>query len=232
MRRQVAGGGGGGAPIDGGAAIGERKGGGGPTLVTIVKKRRLRERRKRNGAEAFEAISRRRIPKFAGVLVVYMALVTKALFLSLNLLFFALVSCQHYVSKKNPFAEDGDFNSHNSRDPIPIRQESGKHSAEDGERNSHESSDSNNSSNLRESMEDGVYLNVLNCLVDAKLGKPPKEPCCSLIEGLVDLEAALCLLHCHQSQCLGHCRPGRSGFFELDSQLLWKGGSFDFQCPA
>lgn len=83
------------------------------------------------------------------------ALVTKALFLSLNLLFFALVSCQHYVSKKNPFAEDGDFNSHNSRDPIPIRQESGKHSAEDGERNSHESSDSNNSSNLRESMEDG-----------------------------------------------------------------------------
>ncbi|WRX18467.1 Hydrophobic seed protein domain - like 6 [Theobroma cacao] len=119
----------------------------------------------------------------------------------------------------------------------------------------HDSSDSNNSSNSEESAAVdkhnspnsrnpvqnpgkslicpvGVYLNVLNCLVDAKLGKPPKEPCCSLIEGLVDLEAALCLLHCHQSQCLGHCRPGRSGFFELDSQLLWKGGSFDFQCPA
>ncbi|XP_051116896.1 putative lipid-binding protein AIR1B [Andrographis paniculata] len=38
----------------------------------------------------------------------------------------------------------------------------------------------------------GVCANVLN-LVKLKIGKPPKEPCCSLIPGVLDLEAALCL---------------------------------------
>ncbi|KAG0458871.1 hypothetical protein HPP92_021999 [Vanilla planifolia] len=39
----------------------------------------------------------------------------------------------------------------------------------------------------------GGCANVLNGLINVTLGKPPKTPCCSLIEGLADLEAAVCL---------------------------------------
>jgi len=38
----------------------------------------------------------------------------------------------------------------------------------------------------------GVCANLLG-LIKAKVGVPPTEPCCPLLEGLVDLEAALCL---------------------------------------
>ncbi|XP_038687583.1 leucine-rich repeat extensin-like protein 3 [Tripterygium wilfordii] len=39
----------------------------------------------------------------------------------------------------------------------------------------------------------GVCANVLKGLLGIVIGKPPVEPCCSLIGDLVDLEAALCL---------------------------------------
>lgn len=48
----------------------------------------------------------------------------------------------------------------------------------------------------------GVCANVLN-LVDVVVGSPPKLPCCSLIEGLVDLEAALCLCTAIRANVLG-----------------------------
>uniref|UniRef100_A0A453CP66 Bifunctional inhibitor/plant lipid transfer protein/seed storage helical domain-containing protein n=1 Tax=Aegilops tauschii subsp. strangulata TaxID=200361 RepID=A0A453CP66_AEGTS len=38
----------------------------------------------------------------------------------------------------------------------------------------------------------GVCANVLG-LLNITLGSPPVQPCCSLIQGLADLEAALCL---------------------------------------
>ncbi|XP_037482343.1 pEARLI1-like lipid transfer protein 1 [Triticum dicoccoides] len=38
----------------------------------------------------------------------------------------------------------------------------------------------------------GVCANVLG-LLNLTLGSPPVQPCCSLIQGLADLEAALCL---------------------------------------
>ncbi|CAL5026051.1 unnamed protein product [Urochloa decumbens] len=44
----------------------------------------------------------------------------------------------------------------------------------------------------RDALKLGVYANVLG-LIKAKVGVPPTEPCCPLLEGLVDLEAALCL---------------------------------------
>ncbi|XP_020225130.1 pEARLI1-like lipid transfer protein 3 [Cajanus cajan] len=40
-------------------------------------------------------------------------------------------------------------------------------------------------------------------LVDVKLGEPPKTPCCSLIQGLVDLEAAVCLCTALKANVLG-----------------------------
>ncbi|EOA18951.1 hypothetical protein CARUB_v10007585mg [Capsella rubella] len=49
----------------------------------------------------------------------------------------------------------------------------------------------------------GVCVNALNLLKDVTLGTPPVTPCCSLIEGLVDLEAAVCLCTALKASVLG-----------------------------
>ncbi|CAN6867850.1 unnamed protein product [Brassica oleracea] len=48
----------------------------------------------------------------------------------------------------------------------------------------------------------GVCAKVLK-LVDLTLGDPPVKPCCSLIEGLADLEAAVCLCTALKANVLG-----------------------------
>ncbi|KAK7246001.1 hypothetical protein RIF29_40858 [Crotalaria pallida] len=48
----------------------------------------------------------------------------------------------------------------------------------------------------------GVCAKVLN-LVNVKLGSPPTLPCCSLIEGLADLEVAACLCTALKANVLG-----------------------------
>ncbi|KAK8662036.1 hypothetical protein V6N13_091624 [Hibiscus sabdariffa] len=47
-----------------------------------------------------------------------------------------------------------------------------------------------------------VCLNVLS-LVDVEVGNVPTKQCCSLIEGLVDLEAAVCLCSAVRANVLG-----------------------------
>ncbi|XP_010906606.1 pEARLI1-like lipid transfer protein 1 [Elaeis guineensis] len=49
----------------------------------------------------------------------------------------------------------------------------------------------------------GVCAKVLNGLINVSLGKPPKKPCCTLLEGLVDLEAAVCLCTALKASILG-----------------------------
>ncbi|CAH8275715.1 unnamed protein product [Arabidopsis lyrata] len=49
----------------------------------------------------------------------------------------------------------------------------------------------------------GVCVNALNLLNDVTLGTPPVTPCCSLIKGLVDLEAAVCLCTALKASVLG-----------------------------
>ncbi|KAL5714299.1 hypothetical protein ACHQM5_016280 [Ranunculus cassubicifolius] len=49
----------------------------------------------------------------------------------------------------------------------------------------------------------GVCANLLNDLVHLVVGTPAKTPCCSLIEGLVDLEAAVCLCTAIKANILG-----------------------------
>ncbi|KAI3873710.1 hypothetical protein MKX03_029440 [Papaver bracteatum] len=44
---------------------------------------------------------------------------------------------------------------------------------------------------------------VLNGVVNIVVGTPPNSPCCSLINGLVDLEAAVCLCTALRAQVLG-----------------------------
>ncbi|KAL4386875.1 hypothetical protein GQ457_09G026270 [Hibiscus cannabinus] len=105
-------------------------------------------------------------------------------FLSLNLVFFALVSSQNVDSKSN-----GSSCTTNDRNPVVIR-------PGDVLPNGQDQSGTCNPLNL------GVCLNLLN-LVDVELGNVPTKPCCSLIEGLLDLEAAVCLCSAVRANVLG-----------------------------
>ncbi|KAH6818116.1 Bifunctional inhibitor/lipid-transfer protein/seed storage 2S albumin superfamily protein [Perilla frutescens var. frutescens] len=49
----------------------------------------------------------------------------------------------------------------------------------------------------------GVCANLLSGLLNVTVGTPPKTPCCSLIEGLADLEAAVCLCTAIKANILG-----------------------------
>ncbi|KAJ3680523.1 hypothetical protein LUZ60_016801 [Juncus effusus] len=49
----------------------------------------------------------------------------------------------------------------------------------------------------------GVCANLLGGLINLELGKPPKKPCCSLLSGLADLEAAVCLCTAIKANILG-----------------------------
>ncbi|EEF29093.1 lipid transfer protein EARLI 1 [Ricinus communis] len=55
----------------------------------------------------------------------------------------------------------------------------------------------------RDALKLGVCANVLGSLLNLNIGKPPVEPCCSLIQGLVDLEAAVCLCTAIKANILG-----------------------------
>ncbi|PWA89281.1 Bifunctional inhibitor/plant lipid transfer protein/seed storage helical domain-containing protein [Artemisia annua] len=49
----------------------------------------------------------------------------------------------------------------------------------------------------------GVCAKLLNDLVHLVVGTPPKTPCCTLIGGLADLEAAVCLCTAIKANILG-----------------------------
>ncbi|KAK7330740.1 hypothetical protein VNO77_24939 [Canavalia gladiata] len=102
-----------------------------------------------------------------------------ALFLTLNLLFFALVSaCGNYnCPGPNPKPRP-------NPNPNPNPNPSG-------------------GSCPRDALKLGVCANVLNGLLNVTLGQPPVTPCCSLLDGLVDLEAALCLCTALKANVLG-----------------------------
>ena len=54
----------------------------------------------------------------------------------------------------------------------------------------------------RDALKLGVCANVLG-LIKAQVGVPPTLPCCSLLKGLVDLEAAVCLCTVLRANVLG-----------------------------
>ncbi|KAL8539808.1 hypothetical protein ACS0TY_001419 [Phlomoides rotata] len=49
----------------------------------------------------------------------------------------------------------------------------------------------------------GVCANLLNDLVHLVVGTPPKTSCCTLIQGLADLDAAVCLCTAIKANVLG-----------------------------
>ncbi|KAL1559726.1 14 kDa proline-rich protein DC2.15-like [Salvia divinorum] len=50
----------------------------------------------------------------------------------------------------------------------------------------------------------GVCANLLHDLGHLVVGTPPKTPCCTLIKGLADLEAAVCLCTALKANVLGN----------------------------
>ncbi|KAL2238028.1 pEARLI1-like lipid transfer protein 1 [Sesamum indicum] len=55
----------------------------------------------------------------------------------------------------------------------------------------------------RDALKLGVCANLLGGLIDLTIGTPPKTPCCTLIEGLADVEAAVCLCTAIKANVLG-----------------------------
>ncbi|XP_057420006.1 14 kDa proline-rich protein DC2.15-like [Lotus japonicus] len=55
----------------------------------------------------------------------------------------------------------------------------------------------------RDTLKLGVCTDVLGSLLNVTLGQPPVAPCCSFFQGLVDLEAAVCLCTALKADILG-----------------------------
>ncbi|KAH0456261.1 hypothetical protein IEQ34_014168 [Dendrobium chrysotoxum] len=55
----------------------------------------------------------------------------------------------------------------------------------------------------RDTVKLGACSDLLGGLLDVTVGQPPKEPCCSLLEGLTDTEAAACLCTAVKAKLLG-----------------------------
>ncbi|GAA0158289.1 hypothetical protein LIER_15363 [Lithospermum erythrorhizon] len=97
-----------------------------------------------------------------------------ALFFALNLLFFSLVSACGTCPGSTP-----------KPNPKPTPKPSKKATCP------------------KDTLKLGVCANVLGNLLGLKIGNPPVKPCCSLIQGLVDLEAAVCLCTAIKANVLG-----------------------------
>ncbi|MED6193742.1 hypothetical protein PIB30_022373 [Stylosanthes scabra] len=101
-----------------------------------------------------------------------------SLFVSINLLFFALTcSSSHPVQPKHP-------NSFFSF-PNPIS--------------------NNNKGCPRDALKLGVCAKILDSPIGAVVGSPPNadHPCCSVLDGLIDLEVAVCLCTAIKANILG-----------------------------
>ncbi|KAE8647892.1 hypothetical protein Csa_000289 [Cucumis sativus] len=56
----------------------------------------------------------------------------------------------------------------------------------------------------KDTLKIGVCAKLLGGLVDLTIGKPPVTPCCTLVQGLADLEAAVCLCTAIKASVLGN----------------------------
>ncbi|XP_072963072.1 14 kDa proline-rich protein DC2.15-like [Typha angustifolia] len=133
-----------------------------------------------------------------------------AIFLTLNLLFFALASgCSYCPTPKPPTPKPPTPKPPSPKPPTPTPGSYGKCPMD--------------------ALKLGVCANVLD-LIKAKIGAPPKLPCCSLLEGLVDLEAAVCLCTAIKANILG-IKLNLPIDLSLILNYCGKGVPSGFQCP-
>ncbi|KAL1549015.1 14 kDa proline-rich protein DC2.15-like [Salvia divinorum] len=110
-----------------------------------------------------------------------------AIFIVLNILLFTLVSSTNVPCPPSP----------STPTPKPPSQD---HHHGHGHSHGHKGS---KGKCPKDTLKLGVCANLLNDLVHLVVGTPPKTPCCTLIEGLADLEAALCLCTALKANVLG-----------------------------
>ncbi|KAI4327104.1 hypothetical protein L6164_019604 [Bauhinia variegata] len=96
------------------------------------------------------------------------------LFLTINLLFFTLSSGCYTCSQPKPIPN-----------PFPTPATESKRSC------------------TRDALKLGVCAKLLNGPVGAVVGSPFDHPCCSVLEGLLDLEVAVCLCTAIKANILG-----------------------------
>ncbi|XP_057514074.1 14 kDa proline-rich protein DC2.15-like [Actinidia eriantha] len=120
------------------------------------------------------------------------AIASTTLLLSLNLLFFTLVTSNHVPCPPppKPPASCGSCTptpkapAHHHNPPSP-------------------KTPATKATCPKDTLKLGVCADLLKSLVNVVVGTPPKTPCCSLIEGLADLEAAVCLCTAIKANVLG-----------------------------
>ncbi|XP_022965222.1 14 kDa proline-rich protein DC2.15-like [Cucurbita maxima] len=76
----------------------------------------------------------------------------------------------------------------------------------------------------------GVCADLLDGLVHVVIGTPPKTPCCTLIKGLTDLEAAACLCTVIKAKALG-LKLNVPVSLSLLLNYCGKKVPYGFQCP-
>lgn len=82
----------------------------------------------------------------------------------------------------------------------------------------------------RDALKLGVCANLLNAPVNAVIGSPPDTPCCSVLEGLLNLEAAVCLCTAIKANVLG-INLNIPISLSLLVNTCGKKLPSDFQCP-
>ena len=112
-----------------------------------------------------------------------------SLFLSLNLLFFALVTSACNTCRGPNPGRGPNPNPNPNPNPYPNPNPNPGPSGQ--------------ASCPRDALKLGVCANLLSGLLNVTLGTPPVTPCCSLIQGLADLEAAVCLCTAIRANILG-----------------------------
>ncbi|XP_034197815.1 14 kDa proline-rich protein DC2.15-like [Prunus dulcis] len=129
------------------------------------------------------------------------AFATIALLLSLNLVFFTTVSSDHHVPRPPTPPK-----TPKSPSPSPPK-----------------------ASCPKDTLKLGVCGDLLNDLLHPVLGTLPKTPCCSLIVGLADVDAAVCLCTAIKANVLG---INLNVLVSLNLLLNYCGKSVpkDFQC--
>ncbi|KAM1027824.1 hypothetical protein ACFX14_040560 [Malus domestica] len=113
------------------------------------------------------------------------AVATIALLISLNIVSFTTVSANHHASKCPPPPPPKTPKCPPPATPASPQNPPAKASCP------------------KDTLKLGVCGDLLNDLVTIVVGTPPKTPCCSLIGGLADLEAAVCLCTAIKANVLG-----------------------------
>ena len=117
------------------------------------------------------------------------ALASTALLLSLNLLFFTMVSSTYVPCPPPPSKghkhQPPPKNPPSTKPTPPMNPPSTKPTCP------------------KDALKLGVCANLLNDLIHLVVGTPPNTPCCSLIGGLADLDAAVCLCTAIKANVLG-----------------------------